>query len=430
VTLVVAAVVIAHAALTASSTVKITPLTVRVSSSAGLPDGAAATLFDRDTTGDVSIDGPTQIETTLEAPTEIRAVKLFGQAPCVVTVAAETASGWQTLIGPATVIMTAAPRRWVTLTAAVPLTTGRLRFDFAGAGAGTIPALSEIEIWGAGARTPIKSGADLDAAMSGPTPPLQGRRYAATPASGTIGALLDEAPDDPADNSFHFSVDRSPRDFQRAWIVYEAVGLGHWVAAARSINHHAALGGIALTPGLDWSTRTEEIDPDWLQAGDNTVDFEAPDGSETKFGVRNLRCVAEMEDGSNFLKDIAFARSSRNQTQDYDTDTKSSTTKSPTSSTITNVITLTFDKPAQVETLILNVVGSVKGSVGVYWLVNGAWSSSGPTINGATLAIGTRQVATPSLVPVDGVRLSFASSPDFAMPIGDVVPINSGVGSR
>ena len=135
--LIVAAVVIAYAAPSASSTVKITPLTVRVSSSAGQPDGAAATLFDRDTTGDVSIGGPTQIEATLEAPTEIRTVKLFGQAPCVVTVAAETASGWQTLIGPATVIMTAAPRSWVTLTAGVPLTTGRLRFDFAGAGSGS-----------------------------------------------------------------------------------------------------------------------------------------------------------------------------------------------------------------------------------------------------------------------------------------------------
>src|SRR5437867_1479919 len=184
--LIVAAVVIAHAAPSASSTVKITPLTVRVSSSAGQPDGAAATLFDRDTTGDVSIGGPTQIQATLEVPTE--------------------------------------------------------------------------------------SGADLDAAMSGPTPPLQGRRYAATPATGTIGALPDETPDDPADNSFHFSVDRSPRDFRRAWIVYETVGVGHWVAAARSINHHATLGGIALTPGQDWSTQIEEIDPDWLQAGDNSVD--------------------------------------------------------------------------------------------------------------------------------------------------------------
>ena len=325
--------------------------------------------------------------------------------------------------------MTAAPRSWVTLTAGVPLTTGRLRFDFAGAGAGTIPVLSEIEIWGAGARTPIKSGADLDAAMSGPTPPLQGRRYAATPATGTIGALPDETPDDPADNSFHFSVDRSPRDFRRAWIVYETVGVGHWVAAARSINHHATLGGIALTPGQDWSTQIEEIDPDWLQAGDNSVDFEAPDGSETKFGVRNLRCVAEMEDGSNFLKDIAFGRSSRNPTQDADTDTKSSTNKSRISSTVTNLITLTFDKPAQVEALILNVVGSARGPVGVSWLVDGAWLNSGPTIAGTNLAIGTRQVATPSLVPVDGVRLSFPSSPDV-VPIGDVVPLGSGVGAR
>src|SRR3989442_7891742 len=96
-TLIVGVVVLAHASLTEQSTVKFTPLMVRLNSPAGLSADAAAVLFDRDTTNELTVGGPTEIEADLETPAEVRSVQNYGQAPCTLTVMAETPSRWQHL---------------------------------------------------------------------------------------------------------------------------------------------------------------------------------------------------------------------------------------------------------------------------------------------------------------------------------------------
>ena len=129
----------------------------------------------------------------------------------------------------------------------MPVTTGKLMFEFTPASGGIATGLQELEIWTGAAPVNVKNGAALLDKLLNNTAPAQGRLYAALNAGANrpwaSSAPLPARPDDPVDNSFSFTLDRDPAHFVRAYLTYELAGTSHWMMARRSINGNAAQGG-------------------------------------------------------------------------------------------------------------------------------------------------------------------------------------------
>jgi RHS repeat-associated protein len=240
--------------------------------------------------------------------------------------------------------------------------------------------------------------------------------------------------DDPADNSFNFTLDRSPGDFKRVYLAYQVFGLSHWVHAVRSINGGAPLGGFVRPLSTAWSTQIEEINPQWLAQGPNVVTFSAPPGTTGTFTVKDVFLIAELESGANFV-------SGANDNQEdatnpalavLDGDATSGWTPYPGGNAVQAdipVLTLPFDKRTQIEGLALNLVGSLKGTIAVEFLKDGVWNPSGAAaVAGGKLITGWNTVAAPSAGGVDGVRLVFSGGKGSNAQVKEVVLAGSGTG--
>ena len=97
----------AQATLTIQTTQRLTPVSLSVSSDTSLPkdvqalEAASATyLFDRDTTTEHAVFGLGSVTATLNAPTNLTTLALYGDAPYRITVDAWIGGGWTTLDRP------------------------------------------------------------------------------------------------------------------------------------------------------------------------------------------------------------------------------------------------------------------------------------------------------------------------------------------
>ena len=127
--------------------------------------------------------------------------------------------------------------------------------------------------------------------------------YAADHASGIIGQPDGRVSDNPEDNIFEITVEKvSPN--MRAWLVYDLKGVSSGQGISRSINDRTAVGGYLTILSKDWKTVREEISPEWLKDGKNTVLFTIPTDASYAYSVRNvhIETVADAKTKTNTNK--------------------------------------------------------------------------------------------------------------------------------
>jgi len=127
--------------------------------------------------------------------------------------------------------------------------------------------------------------------------------YAADHPSGIIGQPDGRVSDNPEDNIFEITVEKvSPN--MRAWLVYDLKGVSSGQGISRSINDRTAVGGYLTVLSKDWKTVREEISPEWLKDGRNTVLFTIPTAASYAYSVRNvhIETVADAKTKTNTNK--------------------------------------------------------------------------------------------------------------------------------
>jgi RHS repeat-associated protein len=422
--------------------VKLTPITIQNQSSPSLPpevqtleSQTAPEAFDRDTTSEHTAYDGGHLIAILDAPTEIRTIKVFGPAPYTMSVDADASGTWSPMAGLQNVNLTTRPASWNAFAPTSAVTTGKLRFTLTSATGGSAAGIKGIEIWGKGGRVNLQNGAALLTALLGTTPPTQGRIYRSTPAQGVIGAVAG-ATDDPSDNTFTLTLDRNPADYKRVYLSYSVLGLSSWVHAVRSINGGPVQGGFALPSSASWTQQIEEVNPQWLVKGANTIAFSAPAGSTGTFTVKDVFLIAELESGGNFVSSIADNMSDPTNPEVNALDGDLTTGWTPYPNALGHAVTadvptlaLNFDKTTQIEGVALYLSGSLKGNVDVQFLTNGAWVPSGaPTVAAKNLVTGWNSISAPSAGGVDGVQLVFSGGKGSNANVIEVVAAGSGVG--
>ena len=127
--------------------------------------------------------------------------------------------------------------------------------------------------------------------------------YAADHPSGIIGQPDGRVSDNPEDNIFEITVEKvSPN--MRAWLVYDLKGVSSGQGISRSINDRMAVGGYLTALSKEWKTVREEISPEWLKDGKNTVLFTIPTAASYAYSVRNvhIETVADSKTKTNTNK--------------------------------------------------------------------------------------------------------------------------------
>ena len=127
--------------------------------------------------------------------------------------------------------------------------------------------------------------------------------YTADHASGIIGQPDGRVSDNPEDNIFEITVEKvSPN--MRAWLVYDLKGVSSGQGISRSINDRTAVGGYLTALSKEWKTVREEISPEWLKDGRNTVLFTIPTDASYAYSVRNvhIETVADAKTKTNTNK--------------------------------------------------------------------------------------------------------------------------------
>ena len=127
--------------------------------------------------------------------------------------------------------------------------------------------------------------------------------YTADHASGIIGQPDGRVSDNPEDNIFEITVEKvSPN--MRAWLVYDLKGVSSGQGISRSINDRMAVGGYLTALSKEWKTVREEISPEWLKDGKNTVLFTIPTAASYAYSVRNvhIETVADSKTKTNTNK--------------------------------------------------------------------------------------------------------------------------------
>ncbi|HEY6095561.1 MAG TPA: SpvB/TcaC N-terminal domain-containing protein, partial [Gallionellaceae bacterium] len=440
--------------------VRVAPISITVHSAGSLPAEVQALeaqtaplLFDRDTTTVHVAYADQTIDANLDRPTEIRAVKVYGAAPYQLTVYAQQGGGWNPIPGLSNINLSALPAGWNELDASQSVTTQNLRFaltlasgntnNAGGQGKGkgqagsistTSGGLAELEIWGTGEHALLSGTALLNAvpvpgqASSNPIP-AQLRSYTSTPDKAVVGR---------DGQRFTLNIDRPAARFKRAWLTYEAYGLTNWVSPVRRINGQAVQGGAFVFSGSDWTALAEPIHPNWLNAGSNQIDFTLPPNVAGNYSIRNVRVLAELDDGNNFIARVAVGQASSKGTTETDTtaltDGDLATTWSPYTDPRSKggnpVLSVYFDKPTQLDTLSFNLANALNGTISVDLLVGGQWQSAGlPTINGKKLNASWNALNGFAAVAADGVRLTFLNGSGSPAEIREITAIGSGVGT-
>jgi len=419
--------------------IKLTPLVVQNQSSPTLPPEVqtleaqtAPAAFDRDTTTEHTAYDGGHLIAVLDAPTEVRTIKVYGAAPYSFSVDADASGAWQAIAGLQNLNLATRPDGWNSFAANTPVTTGKVRFTLTSASGGSAAGLKGIEIWGKGGRANVKNGAGLLAALLSTSAPAHARLYKSSLAQGVIGATAG-ATDDPSDNSFSITLDRKPADFKRVYLSYQVLGLSSWVHALRSVNGNPAQGGFILPSQASWSTQIEEINPQWLAQGPNTIAFSAPAGTTGTFTVKDVSLIGELESGANFVASVNDnEQDPTNPAQNaLDGDLVSGWAPYPNTTVKADIpaLDLVFDKRTQIEGIAVYLVGNLKGSLDFQFLKDGVWSPSGAaTVLGAKLGTGWNTITAPSAGGVDGVRLVFSGGKGSNGEIKEIVPSGSGVG--
>jgi len=432
-----------NAAFTEFDTYKTTPVSLSVTSSPSLPDAVkaqeaqtVALLFDRDTTTEFTAFDTAEVDTTFATLREVRAIRLYGAAPYTMSVAAYDGSSWSDVSGLQNLDLTTLAAQWHSFKAATPVNATALRFTLAPSSNGTATGIGELEIWTKGMHTNALNGEQRVAQLALGTAGEQIKITSATPINGTIGPLVGTNPDDPADNTFSVNLDMPPHLLKRAYLVYELYGEAHWMGVVRSLNGMAAAGGKLTQGEASWTTQIEPLSPSHLMLGDNTIEFAVPAGSTAVFSVKDLRLIVEVEDGANSVLSLSSNQDDPDNHPDtvYDGDLNSGWAPYPGGSTIQAeqpILELETDKPTQFDSLSLNLVNNLKGTLAIEVLKDGIWQSAGVAeIDATTLIAGWNTIALDRSDALSHLRLIFSGGKGSNGEIKELQLTGSGTGTR
>ena len=450
--LVYAAVVPTGQALPSGS--KASPFSLTVFSWSGLPPevqaqeaASAPLLFDRDTNTQHAAFAESQVQATFEVVQEVRAIKVFGAAPYVLTVKADAGGSFQNIAGLVDLNLTLLAPGWNTFPAAVPASTSKLLFALTPASGGSASGLRELEVWTAAHPVSSKDGAALLERLLGPTPPQHARLYTALnpTANPTVGVVThNDSGGGLADNKFTFSVDRDPAHFVRAYLTYELFGQASFVSPLRKINGLSSnAGGGLLLPAATWSNQAERINPAWLKSGANTIEFSVLSSSNQEAGytVRNVRVVTELDNGANAIEAISANQPDASNTNPvaamYDGDLESGWRPYPADQPISaNVPALEVDlrRPIQLEGVSVYMSSAFAGQVQLSIKQAGQWLDFPPEAPGA-LDTGWNTIQLPASVALEqrlleGARLTFLGGLGSSTEVRELLVVGSAVGGR
>lgn len=430
---------------------KASPFTLTVHSSSSLPpevqaqeSASAPNLFDRDISTQHVAFADSQVEAVFEAPQEVSAVKVYGAAPYLLTVKADSGGSYQTIPGLENLNLALLPAGWNAFNASAPVTTGKLMFLLTPATGGIASGLRELEVWTRTAPINVKSGAALLEKMLGPTPLPQGRLYTAlnSTANPTVGVIVPSG-DNTADNIFNFTVDRDPAHFVRAYLVYELSGQEHWISVLRYVNNGGPSGGVPLLPSTAWTTQVERINTAWLKKGSNKIEFGVLSSSfkDAGYTVRNVRVLGELDNGANVTETLNANQPDAVSTNPvdalYDGDVATGWKPYPIDQPINAAspsVEIAFRKPTQMEAFSFYLSAPIDGALQVSTQRGGIWTDY-PAESGSVLSIGWNTIYVNASTPLDqrvleGVKLTFSGGAASSAEIREVVFVGSGVGTR
>jgi hypothetical protein len=261
----------------------------RIKVLAGAADEAEVwQLFDGRAATGVATDGrPSRFRLELPQPTYIDAVAVFGATAGALSLEAEGSGAPARLLEEAA--LSGGGARWNRREfASAPLATAVVvTFD----PKATDARLPELELWGRpGSAPPQPPATEMlpDALYTGI--PSRALEFRAPQAEQTISAATVVAGGEAG--TFTFNVDVDPTAIDRAFLVYELVGLPHFTAAARALNGQRTLGRFGISHGAKGGLQVEEISPASLNAGRNRVQFfAADDRSPEGYRVSEARVV-------------------------------------------------------------------------------------------------------------------------------------------
>ena len=218
----------------------------------------------------------------------LETIGVYGGRGAVVAASADGTAGPKPITGLEKIALEDLPARWNRFSASAPIETSSLLLDITPA-PGQQAEVPELELWGrvAPGVQPSSSRAWAEALLT--HLPAGAVQVAASPATATIAApQIGPAGHVP----LTFDLDRAPRTFERAFLVYELEGLAHWSSVVRRVNWNAPQGGFHAVGVAHKGLQVEEISPDWLRQGRNELQFLVANVNDLAgYKVKNLRVV-------------------------------------------------------------------------------------------------------------------------------------------
>ncbi|HPL18609.1 MAG TPA: SpvB/TcaC N-terminal domain-containing protein, partial [Spirochaetota bacterium] len=290
---------------------------------------------------------------------------------------------------------------WTGFTAASPAAADYIDFDIT-PGDDDGCGIPEIEIWGEhdGGVAYGAVAASLRAAAS-----ADELDRAAEGGPGHV-FIFNAQPDDISfsandrDNPARFIITQNlrPTSIKRAYLRYSAKNVYRPVGIEHRVNGMDWFGGLDVpvpeSDTAEWREQSEEINPQWLAPGDNSVDFCSP---KSDVAIRSLRLVVEIDEGWDFAESCSIAEAA-----DGDVSTGAALKEGPEG------MEIAFERTIEPDTVLINMPGPQAGALSLYYLRDNAWREAVPgwRLDTSKLKAGWNIIALPVSLPADAVRLS------------------------
>ncbi|MBT8408217.1 MAG: hypothetical protein KJN93_01165, partial [Alphaproteobacteria bacterium] len=253
--------------------------------------------FDRDATTGLVLFDTASVTVDLEAGASVSALRILGPAPYAVSVEAISGNGNNAgfaAVGAVQNIDLSAPAEgWQSLPFGTEIATPQLRLTFTSRPGGAGTGLPEIELWGAGETARAATGSEALAMLGNGDEAGPYRMYRD---GGTISISQNKPT-----GGISVSIPYAPQDIRRAWLSYELRGVHSWLAVRRAINGAPEAGGYVAAEENNWSSQIEEISPERLVQGVNTVMFGTLAGQERDFSLRDVALIIELDNGHHLV---------------------------------------------------------------------------------------------------------------------------------
>lgn len=210
------------------------------------------------------------------------------------------------------------------------------------------------------------------------------------------------------------SLSDNPIIYKRAYIQYKAKNILTPVSIERRINNYSWNGGYDVptkegtTPSTDWVEHFEEINPTWLAAGDNTIEFRT---NKSDVSIQNLTLVLVKDNGWNQVVAVS-------KPEAYDDDVATAGEIADASDTLD----IEFERIIEPEYVMFSLANKSNARVSIQYLSNSQWLSikNNWTIDLSEMDQGWNRITLPVKVQTKALRLQIVASGQGASESGAV----------